>query len=79
MKKKSEEKSNSTISGPPKLSLMDKVKAYFNQSPAVIAFKKFRDRLGEKLRQLILAFFALLSPCWTFLFVGTSKPIKDTS
>ena len=68
------------------LSFRQKLIAYFlafqlyvNQLPAVVAFKKMKARVSEKLRQLILAFFALLAPCWNFFFLGTPNPNTDNS
>ena len=90
MRKKAKKRSKSEASD---LSFKQKLKAFFmpvqlfvtsmcdyvNQLPAVIAFKKTRDRISEKLRVLILAFFALLAPCWNFLFLWKSKPKTDNS
>ena len=50
-----------------------KIKQFLLTLPFVIGLLKVRDDIGEKLRQLILAFFDFLSPCWTFLFIKTPK------
>ena len=62
------------------LSMIEKLKAYFAQFPAFIAMEKMCDRISEKLLQLILALFALLSPCWSFFFIRkTPKRNHDNS
>ena len=53
------------------------IQLYLNQIPAVIAVKKLRDRTGQKLLQIILGFFALLSPCWSFFFIRKSPKKND--
>ena len=53
---------------------MAKIKQYLMSLPFVIGLLKIRDEISEKLRQLILAFFDFLSPCWTFLFIKKSNP-----
>ena len=51
----------------------NKIKQFLLTLPFVIGLLKVRDDISEKLRQLILAFFDFLSPCWTFLFIKTPK------
>ena len=53
---------------------MDKFRQYLLTLSFVICLLKKRDEISEKLRQLILAFFDFLSPCWTFLFIHKSEP-----
>ena len=55
------------------------VQLYVNQLTAVVAFKKIKARMSEKLRLSILAFFAFFAPCWKFFFLGTPKPNTDNS
>ena len=55
---------------------IEKLQKYLLALPFVIGLLKIRDALSEKLRLLILAFFACLSPCWNFLFMHKSKPNK---
>ena len=50
-----------------------KIKQFLLTLPFFIGLLKVRDDISEKLRQLILAFFDFLSPCWTFLFIKTPK------
>ena len=55
---------------------VEKLKQYLLTFPCVIRLLKRRDEISEKLKKFILAFFAFLSPCWTFLFIHKSKPNK---
>ena len=36
-----------------------------------------RDKVAEKMLQMILAFFACLSPCWKFLFLKSSNKMEN--
>ena len=84
MRKKAKKRSKDVKPGVSDSTFKQKVKAFFkpmllylNQLPVVIALKKTRDKASEKLLQLILAFFAFLSPCWSFFFIGTPKKNYD--
>ena len=55
---------------------IDKIQQYLLTLPFIIGLLRIRDDISEKLRQLILAFFGCLSPCWNFLFLHKSKPNK---
>ena len=90
MRKKAKKRPKVSESGVKDLSLMQKVKAYLkkkfepfklyvNQLPVVIACKKIKSRISEKLRLFILAFFDILAPCWNFFFLGKPKPNLDNS
>ena len=53
---------------------IEKIQQYLLTLPFIIGLLRIRDDISEKLRQLILAFFGCLSPCWNFLFIHKSKP-----
>ena len=56
---------------------IDKIQQYLLTLPFIIGLLRIRDDVSEKLRQLILAFFDFLSPCWTFLFIHKSEPKNE--
>ena len=56
---------------------IEKIQQYLLTLPFIIGLLRIRDHIGEKLRQLILAFFDFLSPCWTFLFIHKSEPQNE--
>ena len=75
MRKKAKKRSKDAESGVSESTFKQKL----NQLPAVITMKKKRDEISEKLLQLILRFFACLSPCWSYFFIGTPKKNNDNS
>ena len=79
MRKNAKKRSKKVDSKESESSLKQKLKAYVEDSPAFIAVISMRDKVSEKLLQGFLAFFAFFSPCWNFIFIGTSKPDTDTS
>ena len=50
----------------------DSLKKRVTSSPTYKKFLKKRDKLANRIRDGILAFFSIFGPCWTFLFVKTS-------
>lgn len=79
MRKKAKKRSKKSEPGTGDLSFKQKVKTYFANSPAVIAMKKMRNIISDKLLKQLLACFAFISPCWSFFFIGTPKKYDDTS
>ena len=49
----------------------DSLKKRVASSPAYKKFLRKRNKLANCIRDGILAFFSILGPCWTFLFVKT--------
>ena len=78
MRKKAEKRSKDAETRSSEFGFKQRVKAFFAKSPAVIAMKKKRDRIADKLLQYLLACFALVWPCWSFFFIGTPKKNDDT-
>ena len=53
----------------------DSLKKRVTSTPTYKKFLTKRDKLANRIRDGILAFFSILGPCWTFLFV--KKPDSD--
>ena len=47
----------------------DSLKKRVTSTPTYKKYLKKRNKLANRIRDGILAFFSILGPCWTFLFV----------
>ena len=56
----------------------ESLKKRVTSTPTYKKFLKKRDKLANRIRDGILAFFSILGPCWTLLFVKTSDNDKTS-
>ena len=54
--------------------IKNKIKSKLANSPTYANFLRTRDKIADRIRVAILAFFDFLSPCWNFLCFATLNP-----
>ena len=57
--------------------MKEKTKRFFEKiksSPSYVKFLRIRDKLAERIKNGLLAFFNAIAPVWNFLFLKRQNP-----
>ena len=60
------------------MKLFDNISRRVSKHSAFKTFIRQRDKVADRIRIAILAFFSAVTPLWTFLFVKTPDPDNET-